>query len=693
MSLPARLIGIITWAVIGRLGSGADTRVSLFVIIGYRKLQNSRELVVEVSWAKSSDKLHPPAERTTQHISTVQHLKLALADKLASLPDRPGCYIYRDEKGVVLYVGKAINLRNRVRSYFQKSASHPARTRQLVRAIRDMDWIMTDTEVEALILECTLIKKHRPHFNIRLRDDKSYPYICLTTTESFPRLFFTRRAHMRPDGNRYFGPYTEARVVRDTLRIVRRIFGVQSCNYKFTGSENMRPCLYFHLGQCLGPCTGDLSREEYRKAVDQVVMLFEGRQDEILDRMHTQMEDASENLQFERAASMRDRINSIRRITERQKVFTVDRIDQDIIGMARGELDAIVHVFFVRHGRLVGRENFTIETPEGESDSSVMGQFIKQYYEGAAAIPPEILAPVIPDDSEAIETWLSERRGAKSHVHVALRGEKKRMVEMVTKNAEVAMEQQAKHGFVSASSGEQACMELGVALGMEIPPVRVECYDISNLQGGYQVASMVVFENGAPAKAEYRSFRIKTVEGQDDFASMKEVVGRRMRRAKEDERWEDLPDLMIIDGGKGQLGAALEAIKEVGEYDMMVVSLAKRDEEIFIPGRLTSLRLARHTHALRLVQHIRDEAHRFALSYHRKLRGKGSLHSELDSVPGIGPTRRTNLIKHFGSVLEIRKATLQQIANAPGMNSTAAQAVYSHLHNEGVTEDAWTDTT
>ncbi len=642
---------------------------------------------------KGSDKLHPPVERTTQHTSTVQHLKLALADKLSSLPDRPGCYIYRDEKGVVLYVGKAINLRNRVRSYFQKSASHPARTQQLVRAIRDMDWIMTDTEVEALILECTLIKKHRPHFNIRLRDDKSYPYICVTTTESFPRVFFTRRAHMRPDGNRYFGPYTEARVVRDTLRIVRRIFGVQSCNYKFTGSENMRPCLYFHLGQCLGPCTGDLSREEYRKAVDQVVMLFEGRQDEILDRMHTQMEDASENLQFERAASMRDRINSIRRITERQKVFTVDRIDQDIIGMARGELDAIVHVFFVRHGRLVGRENFTIETPEGESDSSVMGQFIKQYYEGAAAIPPEILAPVIPDDSEAIETWLSERRGAKSHVHVALRGEKKRMVEMVTKNAEVAMEQQAKHGFVSASSGEQACMELGVALGMEIPPVRIECYDISNLQGGYQVASMVVFENGAPAKAEYRSFRIKTVEGQDDFASMKEVVGRRMRRAKEDERWEDLPDLMIIDGGKGQLGAALEAIKEVGEDDMMVVSLAKRDEEIFIPDRLTSLRLARHTPALRLVQHIRDEAHRFALSYHRKLRGKGSLHSELDSVPGIGPTRRTNLIKHFGSVLEIRKATLQQIANAPGMNSTAAQAVYSHLHNEGVTEDAWTDTT
>lgn len=619
------------------------------------------------------------------HMASVQKVKSSLADKLASLPAKPGCYIYKDERGDVIYVGKAVNLRNRVRSYFQKGAQHHPRIQRMVASVRDLDWIITDTEVEALILECTLIKKYRPYYNIRLRDDKSYPYVCVTTSEPYPRVFFTRRPHLKPDGNRYFGPYTEARAVRDTLRSVRRIFGVQSCKYRFTGAEKMRPCLYYHLGQCLGPCTGQLPREEYQKAIDQVIMLFEGRHEEILDRMNRMMEEAAESLQFERAASMRDRIRSIQRLTERQKVFTVDQIDQDIIGMARDGQDIVMHVFFIRAGRLVGRENFSLESGEEETPSEIISQFVKQYYEGAAAIPPEILMPEAPADAEAISAWLGEKRGKSVRLSAPQRGEKKRLVAMVTENAQTALEQIKKRGGVSASGRDAALLELGDALEMELPPVRIECYDISNLQGGYSVASMTVFENGRPAKAQYRHFRIKTVEGPDDFASLKEVLGRRLARAKEGhEKFRDMPDLIIIDGGKGQLSAAMEAVRESGEEGLVVVSLAKREEEIFVPGQAAPIRLDRRSQALHLVQHIRDEAHRFAITYHRSLRGKGSLRSELDNIPGIGKTRRTQLIKHFGSVAEIRKATLEEIAGAPSMNSPAARLLFEHLHGENV---------
>lgn len=620
---------------------------------------------------------------------TVEQPKPGLADSLASLPATPGCYLYRDSKGEVLYVGKAVHLRNRVRSYFQKGAQHSAKTRRMVRSIHSLEWMVTDTEVEALILECNLIKKHKPYYNVRLRDDKSYPHICVTISEPYPRVYFTRRPKLGGrDGNRYFGPYTDARAVRDTLRTVRRIFGIQSCNYRFTGNERQRPCLYFHLNQCLGPCTGDVPRAEYMKAVDQVCMLFEGRQEEVLARMEAQMDEAATRLQFERASVIRDRMRAIVRISERQKVVTVDQVDQDIIGMARSGSDLMVHVFFVRKGRLIGRENFAIESAEEETDAAVVGQFLKQYYESAAAIPGVILVPAQPEDLDAIALWLSGRRGRRTQVLFPKRGEKRRIVDLVNKNARIALEQHQKRGIADSARAEEACLDLGEALGMEMPPVRIECYDISNLQGGFSVGSMVVFESGRPSKKDYRQFRIRTVEGQDDFASMKEVVSRRLSRAKAgDEKFSDLPDLILIDGGKGQLAAAMEAVQDAQEEGIALASLAKREEEVYLPGRPAPVRLARHTPGLRLLQHIRDEAHRFALSYHRKLRGKGSLRSELDEVPGIGPTRRTKLIRHFGSLGAMRQASEEELSKAPGMNRAAARRLFARLHEEQNRDD------
>lgn len=610
-----------------------------------------------------------------------------LADKLALLPTDPGCYVYHGSRDEVLYVGKAVNLRNRVRSYFQKGAQHSARIAHMVGCIRDMEWFVTDTEMEALILECNLIKKHKPPFNVRLRDDKSYPYVCVTEKDPYPRVFFTRRPHFTRDGNRYFGPYTDARALRDALRTLRRIFGVQSCRHSFTGQQRQRPCLYYHLGQCLGPCTGGVSQADYRKAVDEICLIFEGRHHSVLQRLNRQMAEAAENLQFERAAALRDRVLAIERFAEHQKVFSVDLVDQDIIGMARENTDCCVHVFFIRAGRMVGQDSFSLECGGDEPDEAVLSQFLKQYYAGAGRIPREILTSVEAEDRALIEQWLMDRqdpvRRNRVHIHAPVRGEKRRTVELSCRNAQIALEQRLRLGVASRESGEQACMEIAEALGLEMPPVRIECYDISNLQGGYAVGSMVVFEDGRPAKSEYRHFRIRTVQGQDDFASMKEVLGRRLARAAEgDERFSSLPDLMLIDGGKGQLGAALEALQHSGQEDVSLASLAKREEELYVPGRPDPIRLPRHCAGLRLVQHIRDEAHRFAITYHRKLRGKGSLVSALDGVPGIGQARRTKLMRHFGTLEAIRKASLEELASAPGMNRAVAAKLYEHLRSD-----------
>lgn len=609
-----------------------------------------------------------------------------LAEKLARIPISPGCYLFKDGQGQVLYVGKAVNLRSRVRSYFQKGPGHTARITLMVRVVKDVETVLTDTEMEALILESTLIKKHQPPYNVRLRDDKSYPYACVTINDPYPRVFFTRKPHFRPDGNLYFGPFTNVRALRDTLRSVRRIFGVQSCRYRFTGKEKMRPCLYYHLNQCLGPCTGDVSREDYLRAVRQVIAVFEGKTQSILDQYARQMEALAEGLEFERAAALRDRIRAIERINERQKVVSLDAEDQDIIGIARSGGRAVIHAFFIRSGRLIGQENFNLDISEDDLPEVLLEQFIKQYYQATVSMPKEIILPVLPEDALAITEWLTGKRGRKVHLRVPVRGEKKRLLDLVTRNASIALEQQKRAGFATKATGEQACLELAEALGLEMPPVRIECYDISNLQGGYTVGSMVVFEEGIPAKREYRHFRIRSVEGQDDFASMKEMISRRLARgAAGDERFSNLPDLMLIDGGKGQLGAALEAVAESGEEELNLASLAKKEEEIFLPGRPDSIRLPRHSPALRLVQHIRDEAHRFAITYHRKLRGKGSLRSILEGIPGVGPARRACLLKHFKSFANLKQATIEEIASVEGMTRPAAVRVYQQLHSNGET--------
>lgn len=606
-----------------------------------------------------------------------------LVEKLARIPVSPGCYIFRDGQGQVLYVGKAVNLRSRVRSYFQKGTGHTARITLMVRMVKDVETVLTDTEMEALILESTLIKKHQPPYNVRLRDDKSYPYACITINDPYPRVFFTRKPHFRPDGNLYFGPFTNVRALRDTLRSVRRIFGVQSCRYRFTGKEKMRPCLYYHLNQCLGPCTGELSREEYLKAVRQVIAVFEGKTQSILDHYASQMETLAEGLEFERAAAIRDRIRAIERINERQKVVSVDGEDQDIIGLARDCRRAVIHAFFIRTGRLIGQENFNLDISEDDQAEVLLGQFLKQYYQASVSLPKEIILPTLPEDAEAVHQWLTEKRGKKIRLHVPTRGEKKRLLDLVNRNASIALDQQKKTGFATKATGEQACLELAEVLGLEMPPVRIECYDISNMQGGYTVGSMVVFEEGVAAKREYRHFRIRTVEGQDDFASMKEMISRRLARsAAGDERFSNLPDLMLIDGGKGQLKAALEAVAEAGEEELNLASLAKKEEEIFLPGRPDSIRLPRHSPALRLVQHIRDEAHRFAITYHRKLRGKGSLRSVLEGIPGVGPARRACLLKHFETFSALKEATLDEIASVDGMTRPAALRVFQQLHQE-----------
>ncbi len=613
----------------------------------------------------------------------------SLSSSLAAVPAVPGCYLFRDASGSVIYVGKAVNLRNRVRSYFQKGASHPPRTAQMVRSAASVEWMVTDNEVEALILESTLIKRHRPYFNVRLKDDKSYPYVCVTIDDPYPRVFFTRRHRLTRDGNLYFGPFTNARAVRDTLRTARRIFGIQSCRPRFTGQERLRPCLYYHLNQCMGPCTGEVDRQEYLRAVRQVCKLFEGRHDEVIRQLSSQMEEAAEALQFERAAAIRDRIRAISQLAERQKVFSVDGSDRDVIGLAREGSDVVAHVFFIRAGRLIGQENFALDADPDEPDASVLEQFLKQYYEGAATIPAEVLVPVRPEDEEAIRRYLSGRRGRSVRLTSPVRGEKRKLVDMVTRNAELELGQRLLRGVSDRARAEQACMELAEALGLETPPVRIECFDISNLQGGYAVGSMAVFEDGMPARKEYRHFRVRSVEGQDDFASLKEVIGRRLKNAREGEgRFGELPDLMLIDGGRGQLSAALEAVRESGLEGLSVASLAKREEEIFLPGSAVPVRLERHSAALRLVQHVRDEAHRFAVTYHRKLRGRGSLASVLDGVPGIGPARRSRLVRHFGSVEEMKKLSEDELARAPGMNRTVARELYRRLHPEEREEDA-----
>lgn len=607
----------------------------------------------------------------------------ALIEKLATLPTRPGCYLYKDKNGTVIYVGKAINLRNRVRSYFQKSANLTPKVRRLVSHIQDLEYIVTDSELEALVLECSLIKKHQPHYNVRLRDDKQYPYLCLTTSEPFPRLMLTRR--VRQDNHRYFGPYPNSRAVYATMEVINRLFPLIACGKSFDGKPVQSPCLYYHMGQCLAPCAGLAEKAEYLSAVRDVTDFLEGRQEEIVKKLRGQMETAAENLEFERAARLRDQVRGVEEVLQRQKVITTELIDQDVIAVVEdttGLNGACVQMFYIRGGKLIGQNHFLVEGAGEESQSQIVQEFVKQYYQTASFIPQEILLPCDLDEITIVQSWLRQKKGRKVEVQVPARGDKKRLIEMATENAVHALDQIKADLHARLGNTERALQELAETLGLSDPPLRIECYDISNTQGQNPVASMVVCERGQMAKSEYRRFKIKWHgETPDDYAMMREVITRRLQEAKaENPKFIRLPDLLIVDGGRGQVSVAAQAMAETG-IAVPLAGLAKQFEHLFLPNEPDPVILPRTSQALYLVQRIRDEAHRFANSYQARLRGKRQTHSVLDDIPGIGPKRRKSLQLHFGSLNKIRAATVAELAAAPGMNAKAAETVYDHLHD------------
>ncbi|HOQ27388.1 MAG TPA: excinuclease ABC subunit UvrC [Armatimonadota bacterium] len=615
--------------------------------------------------------------------------EMTLQEKLAILPDRPGSYLMKNAAGEILYVGKAVSLRNRVRSYFHASADHTPKVRRLVSEIADIDWIITDTELEALILECNLIKKYRPRFNVRLRDDKHYPYICVTLTEKYPRLMLVREA--KKDGNRYFGPYTDARAVRQSIALLSRIFRLRSCHHQVTGNEPEKLCLYYHINECSGPCAGKISQEEYRETVEEACLFLEGRQDALLKQLRQEMERSAERLNFERAARLRDQIKALETIRERQKVLSTALVDQDVVALVSDDGQACAQLLFMRNGRLVGQEHFYLEGTTDEELSQATAEFLKQYYQDATYAPKEVLVERDIAEHDIIEAFLRQKHGKKVHITAPSRGEKKRLVEMAHTNALDALRQLKVKLDSDKARNQEALTALKEALEMERVPLRIEAYDISHIQGVETVGAMVVLYAGAPRKSDYRRFIIKSLgPNPDDFAAMKEVVGRRLARGKMgDEKFREMPDLLLIDGGKGQLNAALEAMREM-EVEIPAVGLAKQFEEIFLPGQPEALRLPRHSPALHLLQRVRDEAHRFAISYHRKRRSRRSTRSLLDSVPGIGPKRKRELLRHFGSLARIRQATLEELAACPGMNQRAAEALYHSLCTAG-TETAAAD--
>ena len=606
---------------------------------------------------------------------------LTLEEKLKNLPTNPGCYLYKDVEGQIIYVGKAINLRNRVRSYFQKSANHTPKTRRLVSHITDMDWVLTDTELEALILECNLIKKHQPKYNVRLRDDKQYPYLMLTTSEPFPRVLITRRVK-QGDGNKYFGPYTNGAAVRESVDLIYRVFPLVTCKKEWTNKKEQKPCLYHHMGRCPeAPCAGLADKERYAQTVKDTEVFLQGRQDSLAKNLQAKMETAAENLEFERAAKLRDQLVAINTIVERQKVVSTTTGDQDVMAVVADETGAAVQMFFIRGGKLIGQEHFLLDGAE-DGVAEATGEFLKRYYQDASYVPSEILLPAHVEEPEIIESWLRQKRGAKVTISVPERGEKKRLMELASANAEQALTQLRAASAAEQSRIDSALRELAVALGMPNNPLtRIEAYDNSNIQGRHAVGGMVVFERGKPKKSEYRRFKIASLPDNtpNDFAMMFEVLTRRFAQMAEgNTKFTQRPDLIIVDGGKGQLSAAQDAMKQFG-YDFPMIGLAKQYEQVFLPGAHEPIEFPRNAPALFLLQRVRDEVHRWAITYHRNVRGSAANMSILDEIPGIGPLRRKNLLKFFGSVAKMKKTSAVELAKAPGMNAKLAQEVFDYL--------------
>jgi excinuclease ABC subunit C len=603
---------------------------------------------------------------------------VTLEEKLQNLPDSPGVYIMKDAKGHIIYIGKAVSLWNRVRSYFQKGAKGE-KTEIMVRQVADLETIVTHTELEALALEANLIKKHRPRYNIILRDDKNYPYLRFDLKSDYPRLEVVRR--LRKDGALYYGPYVPAGGMWETLALIRRTFPIAPCKIELKADRPGRPCIQFQIGRCIGPCSGEADKAQYHDLVNQVRLFLEGKNRDLLDMLRMHMEEAAEKMEYERAAELRDRIAKIEGALERQKIISSGFENQDVVGMAFEADIADIQVLFIRNGMLLGRKDFFLDDVRGMTEEEVLDDFLRQFYAKEMIVPHEVLLPILIPDRQTIENWLRERRDGSVDVQVPQRGRKRELVQMATDNAS----QSLREHLLSRRSKEKILKRLQEELGLANLPRRIEAFDISTIQGTESAASMVSFENNLPDKKNYKKFKIRTVEGQDDFASMAEVIRRRYAKAKEEGT---RPDLILIDGGKGQLNAALDVLKEFGMEGPDVIGLAKARsgeegsekefERVFLPGVEEPIILDPTSATTHLVARVRDEAHRFAITYHRKLREKRAVHSELDDIPGIGDMRKKALLRHFGSVEKVRQATMEELAAVKGMSKKAAEEIVSY---------------
>lgn len=617
------------------------------------------------------------------------------------MPARPGVYIFRDARGEVIYVGKAASIRNRARSYFGSPRSLEPKTRRLVDKIADVEYVVTASPQEALILEASLVKRHQPFFNVRLKDDKHYPYLKIDLSEEWPRVEITRR--VQDDGARYFGPFASAGSVRQTLDLVNKLFPWRSCTKTITGNDP-RPCLDYYIHRCIGPCASLCSKEEYADVIRQVILFLEGRTEEVTRDLRRRMEETSEALEFERAAGLRDQIRAIERTTERQVMALPERVDMDVFGLAREGPEASVQVFFVRGGNVIGRDTFALDGAVDEPDANVLAGFLEQFYQSAPYVPRRILLPFPVTDQALIQDWLSQQRGkrpdglpgqgrpsARVQVLVPQRGDKRALVQTVVENARESLQAARAKWLADTGKARQALEQLQDELNLPALPQRIECYDISNIQGTAAVGSMVVFVDGRPRPAEYRRFRIKSVTGADDFAMLQEVLRRRFKRAAQvmeerakagaegDESFGSVPDLVVVDGGKGQVSAAHDEMRNLGVGHIPLAGLAKRFEELFVKDVSEPIVLPRTSQALYLVQRVRDEAHRFAITYHRKVRAKAGMRSALDAVPGVGPKRKRALLRKFGSVKAIREAGVDEIAATPGFTRSLAEKVLAGL--------------
>ena len=606
-----------------------------------------------------------------------------LEDKLQRLPRSSGVYLFRDEAGEVLYVGKAKSLRSRVRSYFQRGDSRVGAARLAERAA-DVEVIVTRTEAEALHLEQNLVKRHRPPFNIRLRDDKSFPYIAVTMTDEYPRVMFTRERHRR--GNLYFGPYANAKKVRETLDVLNRVFRFRPCEGPRPGRHSGIPCLDFHIDRCFAPCIGAISKEEYAEVIDGVVSFLSGDTQTIQAELAERMREAAAEERFEEAARYRNRLFSIRHLADRQATERREVGTVDVIGLAVDGDCAAVQVFPLRDGKMIDRYGFHLENVEGEDEQAILEAFVLEYYGGTPSTPPEVLVSAELEDTQPLSEFLSERRGSRVVVRTPLRGEKRRLVELASENARLALEADTAVREAARSRRVAALEELREVLNLESLPVRIECFDVSNIQGESIVASMTVFVDGSARKAHYRTFAIRGLEGQDDVGAMREAVSRRfarLRRGDHDESFSRMPNLVVVDGGKAQLGAALAAIEELDLPRVAVIALAKREEEVFVPGFPAPIVLDRTSPGLQLLQRIRDEAHRVALRFHRRRRGSRSMETIFEGLPGVGPVRRRAIIRHFGSVERFLEASQEELEGVPGLPQKTARALYAQLHKAG----------